>query len=216
MKLSQRPRPDTWLRVPQVAPLRWQRLRARLASLVVAGLAAWPLTAGAQVRELLSYRHYPVSVEPQGSLTRALSKATPVRPRWWQRFHAMAAWNVSWTYQERVGPAGDCRADDAEVTLVTEITLPELTSAGDAQRKAFDAYLAALTTHELGHHAIAQAAGGKILAGLRDAGVFNDCEALGAHVTSLTGALIQEAKAAEKRYDEDTRYGLTQGATLEP
>lgn len=183
---------------------------------VCIGLGLSPPAVAEPVHENLSFRRYPVSVAEGGSLAGALASATPIRPRWWQRFHGLAAWNITWRYQQQSGADGSCRATDPRVELVTEITLPELVEAGAADRKAFDIYLEALKVHELGHHDIARAAAGQVLSGIASAGVLPDCKALDAHIGRLTDGLISAAKSAEQRYDSETRFGRTQGAVLNP
>jgi predicted secreted Zn-dependent protease len=188
---------------------------AAVLCLVVTGLALWPGPVSAEVREVVTYRSYPVSVAPGDSLASAVARATPIRPRWWQRFHGLAAWNVAWTYRQEVQEGGRCEATDVQVEVVTEITLPELVAAPAADRKVFETYLEALRTHELGHHAIALAAGQRVLAVIRGAGAWPDCAALDAEVVRLTDRAIGEAKSADRQYDTDTGYGRTQGAYLE-
>ena len=157
-----------------------------------------------------------MSVAEGGSLAQALAHATPIRPRWWQRFHGLTSWNITWRYQQQVDADGRCRAVEVRVDLTTEITLPELVEATEGDRKAFDTYLEALKVHELGHHDIARAAAGKLLSGFGQSGLFPDCKALDAHIGSLTDRLIAEAKSTEQRYDSETRFGRTQGVVLEP
>ena len=183
--------------------------------LVVTLLALGPGVVRAEVGEVLSFRRYPVAVGPDESLAEALARATPVRPRWWQRFHGLAVWNVRWSYRQEIDAGGRCGAADVAVEVVTEITLPELTQATEAQRRTFQTYLDALRTHEQGHHAIAVGAGQQVLAAIRDAGTWPDCTGLDAQVGRLTERIIAEAKASEQRYDADTGYGRTQGAHLE-
>lgn len=183
--------------------------------LLVTWLAATPGEVRAEVREVVNVQNYPVAVGPDESLTAALARATPVRPRWWQRFHARAVWNLAWTYRQVVDAGGRCEAAEVVVDVVTDITLPDLVQATDEQRRAFQPYRDALKVHEQGHHAIAVEAGQRVLAAIRDAGAWPDCAALDAQVGRLTERIIAEAKSAEQRYDADTGYGRTQGARLE-
>jgi predicted secreted Zn-dependent protease len=180
------------------------------------GLGFPPAALAEPLLENLSYRYYPVSVAEGGSLALALSSATPIRPRWWQRFHGFAAWNIVWRYQQQSAADGRCRATNPRVELVTEITLPELVEASAVDRKAFDIYLVALKVHELGHHDIARAAAGRVLSVIESAGELPDCSALDAHIARLTDGLTSEAKAAEQRYDSETRFGRSQGVVLAP
>lgn len=172
--------------------------------------------AAEPVHEILTYRRYPVSMAEGGSLAQALSRATPIRPRWWQRFYGLAAWKISWAFQRQRGADGTCRAAEVRVDLVTEITLPELVEATAADRASFDAYLAALQVHELGHHDIARAAAEKLLSGIERSDAFADCDTLEAYIGGLTERLVAEAKSAERRYDDETRFGRTQGVVLDP
>ena len=183
--------------------------------LLVSVSIAWPGLVAAQVREMVTYRHYPVVVAPAESLASAVARATPIRPRWWQRFHGLAVWNVAWTYRQALMEGGRCEAADVLVETTTEITLPELVAAPEADRQVFEVYLEALRVHEWGHHAIALTAGQRVLAAIRASGAWPDCAALDAEVRRLTDQLIAEAKASEQRYDTDTGYGRTQGAYLE-
>jgi predicted secreted Zn-dependent protease len=190
--------------------------RAGMAALclVVTVLAVWPGQVSAQVRETLTFRSYPVTVGPRESLAAAVSRATPIRPRWWQRFHGLANWNIAWTYRQETLQDGRCAAADAQVDVVTEITLPELVEAPAEDRRAFEPYLEALRTHELGHHAIALAAGQQVLSGILGTGAWADCAELDAQVRRLADGAVAQAKASDRQYDTDTGYGRTQGAYL--
>lgn len=197
--------------IPRLSPAG-----AAVLCLLVTPLVAGPGPARAEVRERVTYRHYPVTVGPDESLAAALARATPVRPRWWQRFHGRAAWNVTWTYRQEIDDGGRCGVADAVVEVVTEITLPELVQATEDQRRRIDTYLDALRTHELGHHAIAVEAGRRVHTAIRTAGSWPECASLEAQVGRLTDRVMSDARAAEQRYDADTGYGRTQGAHLEP
>lgn len=182
-------------------------------------LAVWlpcSVALAEPVRESLVYKHYPVALAEGESLGEALRRATPIRPRWWKRFHGLTAWNVSWSYRPQPETDGSCTAVDVVVELASEITLPELIGGSPGEQTAFGTYLAALKVHEMGHHAIARGVAEKIHAGILDAGRLPDCGAVEAQIQALTDRLMTDAKAEEQRYDRETGFGRTQGVRLEP
>jgi predicted secreted Zn-dependent protease len=92
-------------------------------------------------------------------------------------------------------------------------------SADRALVARWERYTAALRRHEMGHVALAKAAGDAVLAGLAElppgapAALVTRAAAL---VTRAAALAVERIRAAERAYDAETRHGAAQGAALLP
>ncbi|TXG77552.1 MAG: DUF922 domain-containing protein [Rhodocyclaceae bacterium] len=191
------------------------RPASRLHAAIFAGaLAACASPALAEVREQLATREYAVTADPAVPLLRLLDGATPIRENG-KVFHGYTRWYVKWNYRWNEAPDGSCRITRVDTSVEGTITLPKLVGGTGAQRTRFDAYLAALRTHEEGHYAFARQAGREIDGKIAALPSMRSCRALEAEANGLGYRILDIHTAREKQYDRDTDHGRTQGAWLE-
>lgn len=175
----------------------------------------WAITpAHARVEETHAQRNYPVHAQPGEPLRAALNAATPIEVNG-RRFHGYTRWNVRWNYRWWREASGRCRITEVTVRLQTEVQLPELRTATPAQRAAFDRYLAALSRHEQGHVQFGRDAAQAVDEAIAQLPEAPDCPTLEREANALGRRLIEEHAERERAYDQATRHGATQGATLE-
>jgi predicted secreted Zn-dependent protease len=134
-----------------------------------------------------------------------------------RRFHGHTAWNINWRYTSQ--PWGNaCGATRVEVTAVIVITLPRWDpppQAPDELRHRWDVYLTALREHEEGHRDLAVAAARRVhsrLSGFRT----GDCRTFSREANAEGRYILDRLRADNRRYDEETGHGRTQGAVWRP
>jgi predicted secreted Zn-dependent protease len=134
-----------------------------------------------------------------------------------RRFHGHTAWTINWRYTSQ--PSGSaCRATRVEVTAEITLTLPRWHAPPDAPaelRRQWDAYLAALRVHEEGHRDLAVAAARRVhsrLSGFRT----SDCRDFNRDANAEGRRILDRLRADDRRYDEETGHGRTQGAVWPP
>jgi predicted secreted Zn-dependent protease len=115
-----------------------------------------------------------------------------------------------WIYQTRWqnGADGHCVPATATVTLRLRMVLPDLTTRDQlsASEKAdWDAYFAALVTHERNHARIAVAGRDQMQAAMRAS---PDC----ASMSKMIETTNEELKSASIEYDHQTDHGRREGA----
>jgi predicted secreted Zn-dependent protease len=134
-----------------------------------------------------------------------------------RRFHGWTAWTINWRYVSQ--PSGSaCRATRVEVTAEITLTLPRWRAPPDAPeslRRQWDAYLAALRVHEDGHRDLAVATARRVhsrLSGFRT----SDCRDFNREANTEGQRILDRLRADNRRYDEETGHGRTQGAVWPP
>lgn len=78
----------------------------------------------------------------------------------------------------------------------------------------WQASMAALQRHEIGHKDISARAAREILQRLNAVSTF--CNGLGDEVKRMTDGIIARETAAQSAYDAETRHGRTQGTAFPP
>lgn len=137
---------------------------------------------------------------------------------WKQRLDhdAMTDWRVDWRFTVTPTPAG-CRVSTFGTQTTIVITMPRWmapTSAPETTRQIWQRYIEALGQHEAGHGAMALAAAAELNKRAQTIGKGADCESLKARTEALGRQVIEEFRAKDKVYDENTRHGATQGVAL--
>lgn len=196
------------LRMDRTAPRRFAMCRKLilLVLLLSAGLTQ------AEVSEELDYVRYPVDAA-RGSLLKALNEATPIREDG-QRFHGHAKWHVNWRFWWNEDARG-CSIYRSTVALTGRITLPELEQASAANQARFDRYIVNLETHELGHIEHGRRAAAEVDEFLGSLPRAKTCGALEAKVNAAGHAIVDRYSAEDRRYDEATGHGRSQGAAVD-
>ncbi|MBU6423972.1 MAG: DUF922 domain-containing protein [Chloroflexi bacterium] len=147
---------------------------------------------------------------------RASMDASPSRPR---DIHdntfedALTLWNyhVDWT---DAMSGGACRATSVTPTVAVSFTFPRWVAPPDplpATVSRWDAYVAALETHEKGHEQNGIDAASDAITRIRAVSV-SDCAGFDAAAQAAIAAATADGNAADQRYDATTDHGATQGA----
>ena len=173
-----------------------------------------PLTGAAQVRDDLVTRYYEVQVRPGDSLNRQVRAASPIREGG-EVFYGHTHWNVHWDYRWNSEASGRCRLTSVQVSLRTEILLPQLRDADSRQAAAFERFIAALRRHEMGHYEHGKQAAAEIERDLLGLPPADSCAALEAQANQGAQRSIARYAAMDVQYDRETRHGVSQGARLE-
>lgn len=172
-------------------------------------------TASADVHEKLSESQYDVHGDDVSSLLSLLNTATPIVFEG-KKYHAFTSWNVRWNFRRFREPDGRCRIASVTVDLTSKMQLPTLIGGSLRQRQQFYPYLAALRTHEFGHYQFGKDAADAIDRGIYNLPTASSCRALAEDANSPGYRVLADYRVRERRYDESTGYGKTQGASLQP
>lgn len=172
------------------------------------------LPAAAEVHEQLNHEYYDAQLASGESLLRALNEASTIRQDG-EVYHAYTQWRVQWNFWWREHRDGRCRLTLARTQLNATITLPRLGGGDAQQRQRFERYLAALQEHEQGHYRIGQAAAAEIDAALLASPEYPSCAELQQHANQTANAILQRHAEQERRYDQDSGHGRSQGAWLQ-
>jgi predicted secreted Zn-dependent protease len=124
---------------------------------------------------------------------------------------------MSWTWRTESTTGGSCTLRDIHVRVNAEILLPRWTPPADADSSVvaeWQRFIAALETHEAGHKDISARAGREIKDQLR--GLMGLCSQVSTRANDLARRIINDATQAQRRYDAETRHGLTQGTGFGP
>jgi predicted secreted Zn-dependent protease len=170
-------------------------------------------TASAEVSESLDYIYYTANADASHSLLSVLNTASPIKINN-RIFHGLTKWYVKWNYRWFEQPDGRCKITKVTIKYTSSIQLPELTGANSTQQQAFNNYLTALRTHELGHYDIGKQAADVIDSGIASLPEMSSCTELETAANGLGYQTLDEYRAKEKQYDANTGHGKTQGAWL--
>lgn len=174
-------------------------------------LVAFPVHA--EVEERLEFNYYDVSVRHGERLLQAINRSSNIREDG-KIFHGYTRWYVSWNYRWLRKP-GSCRINTTKLDVTGTITLPQLHEAQPAQRKVFNAYVARLREHEIGHFDIALDAARAIESYLGSLPAFSDCSSLEQQANQGAHQILDDFRQRERQYDSRTGHGRTQGAYLD-
>lgn len=124
---------------------------------------------------------------------------------------------MSWSWRTESLTGGSCTMRDVRVRVNAEIVLPRWMPPADADSSLvteWKRFITALETHEAGHKDIAARAGRDLKDQLRD--LAGPCSQVGMRADDIARRITDAASAAQKRYDAETRHGLTQGTGFGP
>ena len=153
-----------------------------------------------------------------GSTVREIRQSIRANRPWKDRFSydAFTDWRVNWRFN--VAPSAEgCRYTSFSTQTSILITMPRWaapTNATEVARQRWTEYRAALGKHEAAHAAIALAAAAELNKRAQAVGVATDCEQLKQQMEEMGRRVIEEFRARDKAYDEQTRHGATEGAVL--
>lgn len=153
----------------------------------------------------LEIQYYDVTGRNPREIREAMNQARPTDPNDGLRLDALTRWRMGFRWPRR-GP-DQCVLDQARVNFTATVLLPRLANAEalpQSVRTRWQAYIAALETHEAGHVRHAYEAVSVVLAAIRASTCANAQEA--------GRAAVRAAAAFDPEYDRATRHGLSQGA----
>jgi len=183
----------------------------RAATLTLLLLASAP--ALAEVHEVLDYDHYDAQAQPDRTLASAINDASPFRPDG-QIFHSATAWYLDWQVQPVATVDGRCKVGEVRISLHGQMTLPRLVGGNATQQRRFDAYLAHLREHELGHYEIGREAARELEKEFYALPPAKNCGDLQSQARDEGARLVPKYEAMGDEYDLQTQHGKTQGAWL--
>ncbi len=149
---------------------------------------------------------YPVTGRSPRSIRESMNEARPTVEVDGGRHDARTGWIFQTRW--RNGADGQCVPATATVSVVLRMTLPDLTTRDQLSPREeadWDAYFAALVTHERNHGRIAVAGRDQMQAAMRASA---DCAAMNAVVKTTS----DEVRAASEEYDNQTDHGRREGA----
>lgn len=176
------------------------------------GLSLVAASAQAEFLENIDYQTYLVSNSSGLSLLQAINNATPISEAG-RKFHGYTKWNLRWNYRYHSQDNGYCQIATVTVSHSVVITLPKL-EAGSPHAARFNRYLDALQAHEIGHMMISQEAGKKIEREILELPAMASCSLLEQRANKLGKDYVEWARQRGREYDERTKHGATQGASL--
>jgi len=128
----------------------------------------------------------------------------------------MTDWQVKWQFTTVPTPGG-CRCSVFTTQTTITITMPRWvapTNAPETVKQIWQHYVTALGQHEAGHVAFALAAAAEVQKQAKEIGEGADCASLQKRINELAQQAVESHRQRDKEYDERTRHGATQGASL--
>jgi predicted secreted Zn-dependent protease len=160
-------------------------------------------------------RFYDVTGRTEQALLRDLTQRGP-RVGAARRF-GRTAWTARWEIAYARPPAGSdapCRMRRADVYLDVVVTLPRWDAPDEAPaalQRDWASFTDALASHEREHRESIVSAGRRMVRALEKLQA-PSCTALKEKAGAKARAIIEEARAYNRRFDERTDHGRTQGA----
>jgi predicted secreted Zn-dependent protease len=130
------------------------------------------------------------------------------------RFDAVTQWSLHWSFRYERG-SGFCALGGADLVLEVGVTLPaheqpDLLSPDLAAR--WQAFVAALEAHEMGHVERQRAIAADLAAALAASPPAPDCGALGRVLNALGEDHLERIRVADASYDAASGHGMVEGA----
>jgi predicted secreted Zn-dependent protease len=134
-------------------------------------------------------------------------------------YDATVKWNLHWTWRHDSSGPGGCILVSPIVTLNLAYWFPswEPPEAPSAELKErWATYIDALQRHELGHRNVAVSAANAILRAFEHGFSGPTCKEAEAEAAACTRGILSAHGDLDRRYDDVTRHGATQGALFGP
>jgi predicted secreted Zn-dependent protease len=131
-------------------------------------------------------------------------------------FDGYTHWFVRWEYLFS-SAADRCQVTSVTTSVEVTTTLPRWTAGrvnGSDLAARWDRYVAALTQHEAAHSDIGKRATATIERALWRVPPQLQCPMLETVLNQTAAELLADARKEERKYDETTRHGETQGAVF--
>lgn len=189
------------------------KLKSYVRTFALTVLVVLSPTSVAHVSETLAYTYYDVNVTHSKSMGRALDLVSRHSENG-KIYYGHTTWDVHGDYDSLSKPNGACKISKIEIELKITIDLPNLSGASERQKAIFDKFLAALRTHELGHYAIGREMAAAIDAKVAAIPEMPNCNALDSAIDAAQTETENEFKERNRKYDDETGHGKTQGAFI--
>lgn len=171
-------------------------------------------SAGAQTNVVRKTNYYAMTGSSIRHIQESLRQTRPWKDR--SRHDASTEWRIQWNaYVGR--NSSECYCSSFATTTIIVFTLPRWvppTNTPPTVRQTWAKYIRALEQHEAGHADIALAATAEMHKRIQEIGSESDCDALRAKIKDECEKILTAHRDREKEYDQQTRHGATQGATL--
>jgi predicted secreted Zn-dependent protease len=190
--------------------ITWRR---RLTLIAAPFTAAWPILASAQNSLHWTTNYYSVTGAVPREIRQSINRSRPWKS---STTDALTSWRVEWRFAV-VPTSGGCRCSAFSTTTTIAITMPRwmLPAGVDPSAKArWERYIRALGEHENGHAQLALAAAAEMQKRIKALGEQPDCEGLRSRINDTGNAVLEDFRKRENDYDERTKHGATQGASL--
>jgi predicted secreted Zn-dependent protease len=187
------------------------------------GLALWcgllgaALVEGAEaIKTTFSVKtnYYSVAGVTDSEVRASLAKSRPGGVS--QPYHAATAWETRYTFTYD-SPQGRYRLTSCTVTTKAVVTMPFLRPAKELPLdliKRWSAYFKGVTVHEQGHLRLAREATAEVGRRLGALGEAGSAAELTRQIRATADTVLNDARARERLYDEQTQHGATQGALI--
>lgn len=131
-----------------------------------------------------------------------------------ERYYANTHWELRWSFRI-ASTGGDCHVTSASTDLTVNMSLPRWNPPANAARdlvERWNRFSTALRKHEDGHRDIAIDAAHELASRVTNTPPASDCRKLKQSVSRRAKSVLDEYRGKERRYDDATDHGRTQGA----
>lgn len=188
----------------------------------VVRILAWSMVTGAfdafsavaQTARQWVTNHYPVTGATLPEIRQSIRLSRPWKDR--REVDGFTDWRVNWQFN-MISTAEGCQWSTFTTQTRITMTLPRWTPPTNAPAAVvhiWTNYYAALLRHEVGHGQMASAAADELQRRVKSSGGAGDCESLKRILNGLGETVVAEFRQKDREYDERTRHGATDGATL--
>jgi predicted secreted Zn-dependent protease len=173
-------------------------------------LASSDVADGVRIQANTWLKTYPVSATGGlAAVRRQLDRLGPISDATGQRFDALTAWGLRWSFSYD-DSGGGCRVRNATIEVEAVITLPVLQESEAMpphELSLWRGYHDRLSAHEDGHVAIYLAAARELRDLMLQTGPMPDCRSLAGALNQLGDAMIEAIRNSDRAYDAATGHG---------
>ena len=161
-----------------------------------------------------NFKFYPVTVYSAEQLLPELNNASPIREDG-MVYHGHSFTNVKWNFWWHQSH-GQCRITRVATQVDITYTMPKLMSENHQHRllSIWNSWYPSLLKHERGHAGLAIDMAQRIEQTIRMLPPSNSCETLENTANKSGRMLLELLNQRHREYDDRTRHGETEGASL--
>jgi predicted secreted Zn-dependent protease len=133
-----------------------------------------------------------------------------------KKYDSVTTWRVKWHYDSDCGPQ-TCNAESFQATIEIIFRYPKWVRDDNAPQSLvdkWDSYMKNLVMHENMHRDMAVEAAEKLSCSVAALPPASSCAELDRRVRALYREQMQKLSEDERKYDDVTNHGLTQGAVF--